>query len=709
MDIRTLTWPVSRLGDAIAELSRQAGLGPEVGDMTAPPLDIVDPDGVNLGTWISWASNRIGVEACAIDTAMSGFGKLIGSAAPALLYCDDGQHSGFLLLLSNRKSRVRLVGPDLTIQSVDRDRFIKALTTPYEAHLAPETDRLLDHCKLPAKTRAKVRNHLMDARIGQLRIGRCWMLRSRATGRLESQVRGSRWAGQLAAMLGVLLLVYGLDVAGWGLIGNVTLNGRLDLGWLTGWCLMLASLIPLRALSGWMEQSFILQTSQMMKQRAFCGALRLDIDQFKGQGVGQLLGRVIESQALESLAFNGGLGVLVGAVELLFAIWVLALGAGGLLHVVLLLAWLGFNLTISAKYIERLKQWTTWRLKITQTLVENMLGHRTRLVQESVDRRDRQQDRDMAGYHEASQAMDEAVSPLLSIAPAGWLIIALVGLVPALLQGSATTPALAVSLGGILLASRALGSVGGGVTAVARAGIAWKQVGELFAAAARPHEPTPYYTAKAFDDPATGIPLGNLIDASRLTFRHAPNMPPVLNNIDLTIRHGEHILLCGDSGGGKSTLASLLAGLRQPDSGLLLLGGLDRHTLAEGWHKLVCSAPQFHENHILSGPLGMNLLMGRAWPASARDLKEAQEICEDLGLGDLLDRMPGGLMQMVGETGWQLSHGEQSRVFLARALLQKAPLTLLDESFAALDPENLRICVAAAFKHAKTLLVIAHP
>jgi ATP-binding cassette subfamily B protein len=71
--------------------------------------------------------------------------------------------------------------------------------------------------------------------------------------------------------------------------------------------------------------------------------------------------------------------------------------------------------------------------------------------------------------------------------------------------------------------------------------------------------------------------------------------------------------------------------------------------------------------------------------------------------------MPSGIMQMVGDTGWQLSHGERSRIFLARALLQKAQLTILDESFGALDPETLERCLACALRRAMTLVVIAHP
>jgi ABC-type transport system involved in cytochrome bd biosynthesis fused ATPase/permease subunit len=71
--------------------------------------------------------------------------------------------------------------------------------------------------------------------------------------------------------------------------------------------------------------------------------------------------------------------------------------------------------------------------------------------------------------------------------------------------------------------------------------------------------------------------------------------------------------------------------------------------------------------------------------------------------------MPAGLTEMVGDTGWQLSQGERSRVFLARAILQGAPLVILDESFAALDPETLEQCLECVLRRAPSLLVIAHP
>jgi ATP-binding cassette subfamily B protein len=71
--------------------------------------------------------------------------------------------------------------------------------------------------------------------------------------------------------------------------------------------------------------------------------------------------------------------------------------------------------------------------------------------------------------------------------------------------------------------------------------------------------------------------------------------------------------------------------------------------------------------------------------------------------------MPAGLDQIVGDTGWRLSQGERGRVFMARALLERAELTVLDESLGALDPENVRLGIECALARSRALLLIAHP
>lgn len=70
--------------------------------------------------------------------------------------------------------------------------------------------------------------------------------------------------------------------------------------------------------------------------------------------------------------------------------------------------------------------------------------------------------------------------------------------------------------------------------------------------------------------------------------------------------------------------------------------------------------------------------------------------------------MPAGLMQMVGDSGWQLSNGERSRVYLARTLLQRADMVILDETLASLDPENAQMALECATRRAPALVCVAH-
>jgi ATP-binding cassette subfamily B protein len=396
-------------------------------------------------------------------------------------------------------------------------------------------------------------------------------------------------------------------------------------------------------------------------------------------------------------------------LELCFAAWVLAIGAGSQLHLLLLALWLVVTIWWSLRYIDRMRTWTLMRLDMTHRLVERMVGHRTSLAQEWPARRDVQQDQMIHDYVQFSRHMDRSIVPVVAGIPTGWMLIGIAGLGPAFVSGSGTSAALAIGFGGVMLANRALGGISGGLASLASALISWKQVGPLFHAAAEPPAKEPFLTGAQIDGTGIAGERTKLIDASDLIFRYRPEGEPVLRGVDLTIYRGERLLLEGSSGGGKSTLASVLVGLRNADSGLLLLNGLDRHTLVGSWHQLATEAPQFHENHILSGTIGFNLLMGRNWPATQAELDEARLLCIELGLGGLLLRMPSGMKQMVGETGWQLSHGERSRVYLARALLQNTQLIIMDESLAALDPETLEQCLNCAFRRARTLLVIAHP
>jgi ATP-binding cassette subfamily B protein len=707
VDVAALLWPASRVGEALDELARRSGLN-AASDAVTSPAAVARHDDEDLARWLAWAAERLGLEAEPVETPASELDELVTRAAPALFQVTLRETSGFMVLLRAKRGTVYLIRPDLKVERCAARDLRDALCTPYEGPFRVEIEKLLATAEVPPSRRGAVRSAMMRDRLGKRQIGRCWLLRVAPSAPFRRQLAHARLPRRAAIMLSVFAFVYALETVGWALIGQTTLNGRLDLGWLAAWGLMVLSLVPLRLLGSWLDGTIALEVGRLLKARLLTGALQSDLESVKHQGAGQLLSRVMDSQALESLALNGGFGVLVAVLELLFAATILAAGAGGRIHVLLLGGWLALTLALSWRYFRRLRLWTFKRLDMTHDLVERMVGHRTRLAQEHPARRVDRDDQTIKDYVNVSRDLDHAISPIVGALPRGWIMLALVGLAPAFVSGSASAADLAIALGGMLLANRALLGIAGGLGAISRAGIAWTQVSSLFRSADKKASAAAFLTGAQIA-PAATSGGGALIEASKLVFRYREKGDAVLQGVDLSVKRGERILVEGSSGGGKSTLAGLLVGLRSPESGLLLLNGLDRHTLGESWHRLATEAPQFHENHILSGTLAFNLLMGRNWPPTEAELDEAKALCVELGLGDLIDRMPSGMMQMVGETGWQLSHGEKSRIFLARALLQKAQLTILDESFAALDPETLEKCLNCAFERAATLMVIAHP
>jgi ATP-binding cassette subfamily B protein len=479
----------------------------------------------------------------------------------------------------------------------------------------------------------------------------------------------------------------------------------LDQGWLIAWAMLLLTAAPFRLLAVWAQGRFAVGAGGLLKQRLLYGAMKLQPEEIRREGVGQMLGRVIESNAVESLALSGGFLGVVAVIELIAAAAVLSLGAAGWTSVLALIVWVGLAAIFGWRNFRRRRAWTAARLEMTNDLTERMVGHRTRLAQESPARWHDGEDRVVERYLSHSTAMDRTTVVQSAIARS-WVVASLLVLSPAFVAGATEVTALAISLGGTLLAYRALTRLTASLAASLSAIIAWEQVEPLARAAARDEE-----IGSSLDSAhEASLGAGAVIEAHELTFRYRERGEPVLRGCNLRIEAGDRLLLQGSSGGGKSSLAALLAGLRRPESGLLLAGGLDQQTLgAAGWRRRVVSAPQFHENHVFTGTFAFNLLMGRGWPPNEKDMAEAEEVCRALGLGGLLDRMPAGMLQMVGETGWQLSHGERSRLFMARALLQRADLVILDESFGALDPVTLRRCLQTALDRARTLMVIAHP
>ena len=179
----------------------------------------------------------------------------------------------------------------------------------------------------------------------------------------------------------------------------------------------------------------------------------------------------------------------------------------------------------------------------------------------------------------------------------------------------------------------------------------------------------------------------------------------VLHGINLSFRQGETTALVGESGSGKSTLAKLLVHYYDLDGGAISIGGQDITDMSlEALNEKVAYVAQ--EQFLFNTSIYENILLGR--PGASR--QEVLEAAERAQCNEFLERLPDGIDTKTGDGGKMLSGGERQRVALARAILKNAPVIVLDEATAFMDPENeekMNAAIDEIIKD-KTVVVIAH-
>ena len=180
---------------------------------------------------------------------------------------------------------------------------------------------------------------------------------------------------------------------------------------------------------------------------------------------------------------------------------------------------------------------------------------------------------------------------------------------------------------------------------------------------------------------------------------------PVLRDVSLAVPPRSMTALVGASGSGKTTITRLIARFWDVDDGVVRVGGVDvRDQTAEDL--MAQLAVVFQDVYLFDDTLEANIRLGRAG-ATEQEVREAGHLA---GVDEIVERLPDGWSTRGGEAGARLSGGERQRVSVARALLKDAPIVLLDEATAALDPENERFIQRSWHRLAErsTLLVIAH-
>ena len=696
------TWPAVKAHDAVASLARAAGLVADVVTSAASAVSAHDTE--DLGQTIVASSQALGIDIETVAMEYSKIGRSLTAAAPCIIRVVSGSEQRLLVLLQRGARRAVVLAPDLTRRRISVATLRAWIAAPLALRAQAHVEELLSAASLPTAHGEQVREALSDTFLMRQSVTDIWLLRPFPGSSFTTQLRRHGILRQLGAIMLSYAALNVLNIATWGVLGAICLSNTLDVGLLGGWVLLFATQVPSTVAGAWLEGRLSYKVAALLRLRILDGTLKSDLETAHIDGVGRQLGRITELQTLESVSVDAGFFLLLGAVEIVVALAVVLVGAGAGTLIPVLGAALGALGIMAWRYHVRLGAWTRNRRELTNALIERMSAHRTRLAQADPKQWHRDEDEELVAYLARSSDLDKT-SVRFGVLPRIWTFIALAGLWVATAGSEIDVVRLAVALGGILLVERALAKLGQGFAALSLAVVAFEQVKPQYRDAAGPNDllhPAPDRWRPGTEGP--------LLEGRQLSFRYQEDAPAVFRQVDAVIRHGQRVLLVGPSGAGKSTMVGILTGLYRPSSGVVLLGGLDRSAVgSQVWRKHVVGVPQFHQNHILAGSLAYNLLLGRSWPASPSDYKAAEAICRELELGDLIDRMPSGLMQMVGETGWRLSHGERSRVYLARALLQDGAVLVLDESFGALDPQSLVHAMRTSFAHSGALIVIAHP
>ncbi len=199
------------------------------------------------------------------------------------------------------------------------------------------------------------------------------------------------------------------------------------------------------------------------------------------------------------------------------------------------------------------------------------------------------------------------------------------------------------------------------------------------------------------------IPTTCAIKGEHITFRYENKT--VIDDVSFTIPEGTTTAIVGPSGGGKTTLVNLMARFWDVDGGRITLGGVDvrEYTL----DSLLANFSMVFQNvYLFNDTIANNIKFGKPAATMAEVEAAARKAC----CHDFIRALPDGYDTVIGEGGATISGGEKQRISIARALLKDAPIIILDEATANVDPENEALLQAAISEltHGKTIIMIAH-
>src|SRR5947209_17435453 len=418
-DVNAACWPQHCLGECIAALLHCAGLtnaGSEANSFGLPLSGAT-----HIGTWIARTAEQLGCDTITLETSRRDLRNELLVASPCLLALDPRV---YLAIVGSRRGRLVCLRPDGETMTLDLSEVCCAIAGTAGAERRERLADLVAATAISEKQRRRVIQALMDETDAQAQFHSCWAFRN-ASGRPASQwLRNSGVIGTALSLLLAHSAQYGLWLISWALLGTLSFAGHMDRGWLLAWALLLATVVPCRALATWLQGVIPIVLGGELKRRILQGALKLAPDEIRKSGIGSFLGQAFEAEALETLALGGGIVGLLAVVDLGLSAFVLGRLA------ILLAAWFAIAVAVGVAFLRRFESWSGHRLEMTHDLVEAMVGRRTRLAQLHPRHWHKDEDDALFRYLSASCDVDRTGALLVAAVPRGWLLASVAFLAP---------------------------------------------------------------------------------------------------------------------------------------------------------------------------------------------------------------------------------------------------------------------------------------
>ena len=466
-DLTLLEWPRDRLAEGLGALADAAGWGeppsaivPTAGSASGASVGDGDHEPRSVG--LADLAREARLDAEVIDVPAQQPLATLRRMSPLVL--DLPRRAGALIVVRCDRGSATLVGPRGATR-VSLAAIEDLLWAEVDLRVDASGPSMEEAIGGIFNGRSHGRSHRRSVAAGRVLaapslagrpLAEAWMVRPIAGGLVE-ELRQARFLPRFAGVIAAFVAQFALFIALWRQVGARVLTDAhavpsgdaqswgAFVGLLGTW--VVAQLVASRAVS-----RLALDVGAVVRVWLLRGAVRVDGERIRSAGVGQLLGRALDAETLDTLALGGGVQAVAGIFELTFGVAVLALGAapaGAFAALTLTLCALAVGVRIHAR---RLFAWCHTRRELTHDLVERMVGHRTALIQDRPERRQAEDEAALTVYDTETRGLDRAAVWLGVALPRGWLVLGLLALAPLVVSPvarGASGSAIAMSVGGV--------------------------------------------------------------------------------------------------------------------------------------------------------------------------------------------------------------------------------------------------------------------